>query len=33
MYLDGKISAKGFVSQESLSWSDFLENKFGEVYA
>ena len=33
MYLDGKISNKGFVKQESLSWNDFLENKFGQVYA
>ena len=33
MYLDGKISNKGFVKQESLSWGDFIENKFGQVYA
>ena len=33
MYLDGKISNKGFVKQESLSWEDFIENKFGQVYA
>ena len=33
MYLDGKISNKGFVKQESLSWDDFIENKFGQVYA
>jgi saccharopine dehydrogenase-like NADP-dependent oxidoreductase len=33
MYLDGKISNKGFVKQESLSWNDFIENKFGQVYA
>ena len=33
MYLDGKISNKGFVKQESLSWKDFIENKFGQVYA
>jgi len=32
MYLDGKIDSKGFTKQESLSWKDFLENKFGQVY-
>ena len=32
MYLDGKIDNKGFTKQESLSWKDFLENKFGQVY-
>lgn len=33
MYLDGKIGNKGFIKQESLSWDDFIENKFGQVYA
>ena len=33
MYLDGKINQKGFMKQESISWQDFVENKFGQVYA
>ena len=33
MFLDKKITAEGFVRQESISWSDFVENKFGQVYA
>jgi saccharopine dehydrogenase-like NADP-dependent oxidoreductase len=33
MYLDGKIGNNGFIKQESLSWDDFIENKFGQVYA
>ena len=33
MFLDKKISGKGFVKQESISWTDFVENKFGQVYA
>jgi len=33
IYLDGKIDSKGFVRQESISWDDFLDNKFGKVYA
>ena len=32
MFLDGKIPSKGFTKQESLSWDDFLDNKFGQVY-
>ena len=32
MFLDGKISSKGFTKQESLSWDDFIDNKFGKVY-
>ncbi|MAX50258.1 MAG: saccharopine dehydrogenase [Gammaproteobacteria bacterium] len=32
MFLDGKISSKGFIKQESLSWKDFIDNKFGSVY-
>ena len=32
MFLDGKISSKGFIKQESLSWNDFVDNKFGSVY-
>ena len=32
MFLDGKIASKGFTKQESLSWNDFLDNKFGQVY-
>jgi len=32
MHLDGKISSKGFIKQESLSWNDFIDNKFGNVY-
>ena len=31
--LYGKIFNNGFVKQESLSWDDFIENKFGQVYA
>ena len=33
MFLDGKITNKGFTKQESLSWDDFLNNDFGKVYA
>jgi saccharopine dehydrogenase-like NADP-dependent oxidoreductase len=33
MFLDGKITNKGFTKQESLNWNDFLENKYGQVYA
>ena len=33
MHLDGKMKDSGFVKQESLNWSDFLENKYGQVYA
>ncbi len=33
MYLDGKIGNKGFIKQESLLWDDFIENKYGQVYA
>ncbi len=33
MFLDGKLNSKGFTKQESLSWKDFLDNKFGEVYS
>tara|TARA_B100000900_G_scaffold241494_1_gene205363 strand:- start:197 stop:1204 length:1008 start_codon:yes stop_codon:yes gene_type:complete len=33
MHLDGKMKGNGFVKQESLSWEEFLENKFGQVYA
>ncbi len=33
MFLDGKLESKGFTKQESLSWKDFLDNKFGEVYS
>ena len=33
MFLDGKLESKGFTKQESLSWKDFLNNKFGEVYS
>ena len=33
MYLDGKIDGKGFIKQESLTWNDFIENKYGQVYA
>ena len=33
MYLDGKIDQKGFMKQELISWQDFLENKYGQVYA
>ena len=32
MFLDGKLNSKGFTRQESLSWNDFLTNKFGKVY-
>ena len=30
--LDGKIKDKGFIKQESISWDDFVDNKFGSVY-
>ena len=33
MFLDGQIPQKGFVRQESLSWNNFLDNKYGQVYA
>ena len=33
IFLDGKLNSKGFTKQESLSWKDFLDNKFGEVYS
>ena len=33
MFLDGKLNSKGFTKQESLSWKDFLDNKFGKVYS
>ena len=33
MYLDGKIEQKGLIKQESIPWQDFVENKFGQVYA
>ena len=32
MYINGKISSEGFIKQESISWNDFVDNKFGEVY-
>jgi saccharopine dehydrogenase-like NADP-dependent oxidoreductase len=32
MYLGGKIKSKGFVKQESVSWDDFIDNKYGQVY-
>jgi saccharopine dehydrogenase-like NADP-dependent oxidoreductase len=32
MYINNKISGKGFIKQESISWEDFIDNKFGEVY-
>ena len=32
MFLDNKLSSKGFTKQESISWREFLDNKFGEVY-
>tara|TARA_Y100000996_G_C22514011_1_gene639664 strand:- start:515 stop:616 length:102 start_codon:yes stop_codon:yes gene_type:complete len=33
MFLDGQIPENGFTKQESLSWNNFLDNKFGQVYA
>ena len=33
IFLDGKLNSKGFTKQESLSWKDFLDNKFVEVYS
>ena len=33
MFFDGQIPQKGFVRQESLSWNNFLDNKYGQVYA
>ena len=32
MFLDNKLSSKGFTKQESISWREFLDNKFGQVY-
>ena len=32
MYMEGKIKSRGFIKQESVSWSDFIDNKFGQVY-
>ena len=32
LFLDGRLNSKGFTKQESLSWKDFLNNKFGKVY-
>jgi saccharopine dehydrogenase-like NADP-dependent oxidoreductase len=32
MYVNGKIKSKGFIKQESVSWNDFIDNKFGKVY-
>ena len=32
MFLNGKIPQNGFVKQESLSWDNFIDNKFGQVY-
>ena len=32
MFLDNKLNSKGFTKQESISWREFLDNKFGEVY-
>ena len=33
IFLDGKLNSKGFTKQESLSWKDFIDNRFGEVYS
>ena len=33
IFLDGKLNSKGFTKQKSISWKDFLDNKFGEVYS
>jgi hypothetical protein len=32
MLINGKISSEGFIKQETISWDDFVDNKFGEVY-
>ena len=32
MYLTDQISGNGFVSQESISWNDFLKTSYGKVY-
>ena len=32
MFINRKISSNGFIKQESISWEDFIDNKFGEVY-
>ena len=32
MFINKKISSKGFIKQESISWEDFIDNKFGKVY-
>ena len=32
MYMEGKIKFNGFIKQESVSWNDFIDNKFGKVY-
>jgi saccharopine dehydrogenase-like NADP-dependent oxidoreductase len=33
MYINGKIKSEGFIKQESISWDDFIDNKFGKVYS
>ena len=32
MHLTEKISGTGFISQESISWKDFLNTKYGRIY-
>ena len=32
MHFNGKINTSGFVKQESINWTDFTSNKYGEVY-
>ena len=32
MFINKKISSKGFIKQESIPWKDFIDNKYGEVY-
>ena len=32
MFISKKIASQGFIKQESISWEDFVDNKFGEVY-
>ncbi len=32
MYLTNQIPGNGFVSQESISWNDFLKTSYGKVY-
>jgi saccharopine dehydrogenase-like NADP-dependent oxidoreductase len=32
MYINGRIKSTGFIKQESISWDNFIDNKYGKVY-